>query len=172
MSETTETTTTTIVVNIWDERGIAWTLEDVRSQNGGDNASDKVVVGKGPIPTLVNVDKAIKAGLGEAIVAGINGTSWRVKAQDVIRSTAKAKDGRAQLRDVDAMKEKVYARLLSMRSVAVRTQVVEVKVRNLPGGIKYTGADEAEFRQLYVAALVDLGVPADNAMAVAQSVEW
>ena len=155
----------------WDEIGIAWAMESVSKQPGG-HASDKVEVGKGPIPELIDITKAVAAGLGEAILAGLNGTSWRVKAQGVIRSTAEMKDGRRQLADVEAMKEKVYQKLLGMRNVSARTTVVEVKVRPLPNGSEYKGTEETEFRALYIAALVDLGIAADQAQLVCAGIKW
>src|SRR5512138_48530 len=141
----------------WEELGIRWESSVVMRQHG-DHASDRRPLGDAQIPVLEDTEKAIANGLGPAILKGVNGTSWRVMAQDVSRN--RLEDG---VKDADVIREDVYKRLLSIRTTGTRVLVK----RNLPNGEVYMGADETEFRQMFAAALVDLGIDADLSMAKA-----
>lgn len=148
----------------WNDLGITWTSSDVQRQHG-DNATDRVVIGQAQIPVLSDVDKAVAGGLLGAIMKGVNGTSWRVMAQDVCRKAIE-KDRKAS---PDAMREAVFNRLRSMR--ASSGPVVIVK-RALPNGTMWEGDNEQEFRSEYAAALTDMGVDAAAAIEAAKAYKW
>lgn len=149
----------------WAEMGITWVTTEVSRQHGP-NKTDRSVIGTGEIPQIESIDKAVAAGLGPAIMSGVNGTSWRVTAQDVIRSyiegTEKSK------RSAEELRERIYKRLQGMRNTAVSTR--EVVVAPLPNGEMWKGTDATEFESLYAAALVDAGMEATLALGIAANV--
>lgn len=130
----------------------------------GDNATDKVTLGNIPVPRLVSIDKAIAAGLGNAILSGVNGTSWRVKAQDVGRR-ALEKNRKA---DVEQMKISIFARLQSVRTTSVQT----IREHRLPDGTLFTGTDEIEFKQEALGQYVDLGIEMEVAQKLVAALVW
>ena len=161
----------------WDELGIAWDESEV-SRRAGSNDSDKKALGIAQIPVVKDISLAIAAGLTEAMLAGINGTSWRVSAQDVARNFLakvgkRMADGAYALTpaQVDDLREAAYNRVRGLRSPATRTQQ-KIVIHTLPNGTKFDGTDETEYRQAFAATLIDLGVPADAARAAAISAEW
>ena len=147
----------------WAEMGIEWDMSPV-SQQMGDNATDRVELGQIPVPRLTNIDLAIKSGLSNAILAGVNGTSWRVKAQDVGRR-ALEKNRKA---DRDAMKDAIFSRLQSIRTAATIT----LREHRFADGTKYEGDDEVEYRQLAVEQYVEMGVEASVAVQLASKLVW
>lgn len=155
----------------WESAGIVWETSDVSRQHGP-NKSDRAVIGTAEIPKVVDMAKAIDAGLGDAMLAGINGTSWRVTAQDVSRRYIEATP--KDKRNKDDLRKLVYDRLRGIRARVVggRVEYVEVVKRPLPDGTMYDGTDEVEFRQLYLAALVDGGVQPDVARTLATNVQF
>lgn len=140
----------------WADLGIEWSEEQVRRQNG-DNASDKAALrGTAQIPVVKDLDKFV-AHFGANCVLGImDGTSVRVMAQDVNRRLL------AKGADAESIREAVYNRLKGVRNATIAT-VREVKVYMLPDGTQYKGSDLTEYKAAAMAALVDLGVPADVA---------
>ena len=156
----------------WEDVGLTWIPGRVSRRHGA-NDSDKTPLGYGPIPQLTDTDKAIGAGLGSSIMAGVNGTSWRVTAQDVIRSHIEANranitarlDNLPDASSDDALKERIFARLQGLRSAGV--SVREVLVAPLPDGTQWKGNDVTEYEQLYAAGLVDAGVDAALALGIA-----
>lgn len=159
----------------WGELGIVW-IPGTVSRRRGKNDSDKIEIGVGPIPQLSDVDLAIKADLADSIMAGVNGTSWRVTAQDVIRAyvesnrdSIKARQGNLpDATDVEELRERIFSRLKGMRSGGSNTRTVFVAP--LPNGERWTGTDVTEYEQLYFAALMDAGMDADTALGVAVNV--
>lgn len=147
----------------WDEIGLAWSAESV-SRRHGENASDKSVIGTGQIPVVSDLDK-VREHFGDEVITGaLNGTSWRVMAQDVSRRSLE-KD----IKDAETIREAVYNRLRGIRNPAgTSTRTVEVKVYALPNGETYKGTDLAAYQAEYAAALVDQGVPAETAMDIAK----
>lgn len=149
----------------WDELGIVWVDSPVSRQHGA-NKSDRVEIGVGQVPQVADLDKAIAAGLLDAIKAGVNGTSWRVTAQDVSRSYIEGTPKNA--REVEVLRERIYARLKGMRTGGFATR--EVFVAPLPDGSQWKGTEPTEYEQLYAAALVDAGMDADMALGIAANV--
>lgn len=147
--------------NIWNERGISWSLEPVAKRMGS-NDSDKRVIGECPIAVVTDLDKFRKA-YGDACVLGImDGTSLRVICQDIGRKGIEAKAS------VETMKERIDARLRGIRNSPIATtKVVEVKVYALPNGKVYSGTDLGEYRREYAAALVDAGIDGTVAVTLA-----
>lgn len=145
----------------WENYGIRFDLEDV-AKRMGENASDKRVIGQAPIAVVTDLDK-FRAHFGDDVVLGImDGTSIRVMSQDVGRRGLEAKDS------LDTMKAAIYNRLKGVRNARKGgTRVVEVKVHALPDGTTYKGSDLVEYQQMYAAALVESGVPAAVATALA-----
>lgn len=150
----------------WEEMGIAWDMSEVATQ-AGDHATDKRTLGSIPVPRLTNIAKAIASGLENAILTGINGTSWRVKAQDVGRR-ALEKNHKV---DRELLKDAIFARLQSMRVASVGTVRV-VREHRLPDGTLYEGTLEIEFRSETMAQYVDLGVSVEVAQKLAESLVW
>ena len=155
----------------WKSMGIAWETSPVSRQHGP-NKTDRAVIGEAEIPQVVDIRAAIDAGLGDAMLAGINGTSWRVTAQDVSRRYLERtpKDKRSQ----EDLRKAVYDRLRGIRAriVGGRVEYVEVVKRPLPDGTMYEGTDENEYRSAYAAALVDNGIDADVALTLATKVAF
>jgi len=151
--------------NNWDDMGLTWSVESVSRQHGP-NASDRREIGKAYIPIIVDLKKFVAAFGEEIILAVANGTSIRVHAQDVNRTAIEKGLGR----------EYVETRMVNWfrgqrtRSMGTVTVVKEVKVYALPNGTTYTGNDLDEYRQQWVAAMVDMGVDADKAIAMAENV--
>lgn len=150
----------------WNALGIHWTESDVQRQHG-DHATDRAILGKAQIPVLADMDLAKAAGLTPAILKGVNGTSWRVMAQDVCRGLLEK-----GIKDVETTRERIYARLLSIRQAGTVVQTVTVVKRPLPDGTMYEGSDENEFRANYMAALIDAGVDANVARTMATTIAW
>lgn len=145
----------------WAARGIVWIEEDV-SEQAGDHATDRRVLGKAQMPVVKDLSKFV-AEYGEACVLGsLDGTSIRVMAQDVNRT------GLRKRMSADEIRNRIDARLRGIRNRAVTT-VKEVVKYPLPGGKFYSGTDLAEYQAEYTAALVDLGTPADVARTIALS---
>jgi len=145
----------------WTARGIKWIEEDV-SEQAGDHATDRRVLGKAQMPVVFDL-KAFVAEYGEqAVLGSLDGTSIRVMAQDVNRT------GLRKRISADEIRSRIDSRLRGIRSRAIAT-VKEVVKYPLPGGKFYTGTDLAEYQAEYTAALVDLGTPADVAMTIAKS---
>jgi hypothetical protein len=147
----------------WAARGIVWIEEDV-SEQAGDHATDRRVLGKAQMPVVKDLTKFV-AEYGEGCVLGsLDGTSIRVMAQDVNRT------GLRKRISADEIRSRIDARLRGVRSRAIAS-VKEVTVYPLPGGQTYKGTDKTEYQQAYIAALVDMGTPADVAMTIASSMK-
>lgn len=146
----------------WAALGILWVESEVSRQHGP-NKTDRAVIGTGQVPQLTDIDKAVEAGLEAAILAGTNGTSWRVTAQDVSRSYIEAT--KASDRDVETLRERIFSRLKGMRNAAIGTRTV--LVAPLPDGTQWKGTDSTEYEQLYAAGLVDAGMDAAMALGLA-----
>jgi len=145
----------------WNSYGITWLSENVSKTEG----STKVQLnGTAQIPSVTDLDKVIDHFGVECVTGSLNGTSWRVMAQDVCRRMLKV--GK---HDVDEMQEAVYNRLRGVRNAAVGgTKTIEVKVYALPNGASYSGTSLIEYQQAFVAAMFDCGVANDVAIAMAQ----
>jgi hypothetical protein len=147
----------------WAARGIVWMEEEV-SEQAGDHATDRRVLGKAQMPVVKDLS-AFVAEYGEAAVLGsLDGTSIRVMAQDVNRT------GLRKRLSSDDIRLRIDGRLRGIRTRGVATPK-EVKVYPLPGGQEYKGTNEVEYQQAYIAALVDLGTPADVARTIASSMK-
>lgn len=149
----------------WAARGIIWIEEEVSEQTG-DHATDRRVLGKAQMPVVKDLT-AFVAEYGEGAVLGsLDGTSIRVMAQDVNRT------GLRKRLSADDIKLRIDGRLRGIRSRAIANVVTkEVTVYTLPGGQTYTGTDEVEYQQAYVAALVELGTPAEVAINIASTMK-
>ena len=155
----------------WDEMGIVWEASEV-SRQVGENRAQTLTLGNAQIPRLTSLAKAIAAGLETAALAGVNGTSWRVTAQDVARRYLESCKEQNRKPNEEYLRDLVYSRLRGLRTTIAGTVVKRIVVRNLPGGGSYEGDDENDYRQQYAAALVDMGIAADSALAIAISVKW
>lgn len=143
----------------WEDIGIVWKQLPVRKQ-AGDHATDREQYNTlAEIPVVEDLD-AFRLHFGDEVVLGIlDGTSVRVSAQDVNRRALEK-----GIKGANDRRMLVYNRLRGIRTQTRGTTVVEVKVRFLPNGQEYKGTDEVEFRQQFVEALVDMGVPANVAI--------
>jgi hypothetical protein len=143
----------------YDELGIRFDLEEVAKQSG-DNRSDKVTFArKAPIVIVTDVTKFREAFGDETILAVFDGTSIRVKSQAIARRML------AKGATDEAIREANVNMLRGVRN-ATRGGGTVTKYA-LPNGEFYAGTDVTEFQQLYLAALVDAGVPADVARGIA-----
>lgn len=156
----------------WAEIGIEWTARPV-SRQPGDNATDRIMIGQAQLPVLKNTELAIKAGLGAAILKGVNGTSWTVQAQDQSRRMIEK-----GVKDVETMRERIFSRLQSIGHAFTTTVIKEVEKRvevikhMLPDGTEFTGDVEIEYRQEYMVQLVDMEVPTALAAKLAEAQAW
>ena len=143
----------------WAARGIVWLEEDV-SEQAGEHATDRRVLGKAQMPVVKDLTLFV-AEYGEAAVLGsLDGTSIRVMAQDVNRT------GLRKRLSADDIRLRIDGRLRGIRSRSI-AGTKTVTQYPLPGGTFYTGTDNTEYQAAYIAALVDLGTPADVARTVA-----
>lgn len=147
--------------NDYAEMGLRFDTEEVSKQRG-DHASDRVVIGNGQIAVVVDLEKC-EAAFPGLILGSLNGTSVRVVSQDVSRRCIEK-----GIKAADAIQLMILNRLKGIRtSGGVRTITVTKVTYALPDGSKYEGADEIEYQQLYAGALVEAGVPAAAALAIA-----
>lgn len=171
-TNTTETTTTQTTAtssagnHVWANYGITWNAETVGKQNGPNKTDWVAYPTKAQIPTVSDYEKFV-AHFGKPLVlAWLNASnSMRVKAQAVSRGLIES-----GTKDADTIRQGVYNALLGLRAQAAVHTVTIVKV-TLPDGSVYEGSDEIEFRQMFAAALVGLGVPTEAAIAKAQTAE-
>lgn len=134
----------------WNEIGLGWSVEPV-ARRAGANDSDKKVIGNAQIPFVTDLDKVRKHFGDGPITGSLNGTSWRVMAQDVGRRLLEK-----GTKDAETIREAVYNRLCGIRNTAIAgTKTVTVKVYTLPNGETYSGTDVTEYRAAYAAALID-----------------
>ena len=154
--------TTKPAISIPAPAGAEWLIESVSAE---DSSGEKNSLGRCPI-LHVNDARAFMDAVGHDTLAAIaNGTSIRVKCQDLGRSGIRRK------LSLDDMARRCLNWLSGVRNTGVRTRVetvtvtetVTVKVRMLPDGTPYTGNDLTEYRQLFIAASVDMGVPVERA---------
>ncbi len=146
----------------WDTFGITW-VEETVSRQAGPNKTDRVAYSTpAQLPQVADYDKFVEHFGKPAVLAMFNASnSLRVRAQAVCRGLLE--NGQ---KDRDTMRQAVYN---AMRGVRAQASPIQVRVYTLPNGEVYNGNDVVEFRQLYVAALVDAGVPVATATAIAQS---
>lgn len=143
----------------WADWGLTILVEQV-SEQSGPNATSKVITNdRALIPDLTDLDKFITEFGKEKIESFVNGTSLRVIAQRVNRQNAKKPDAEVEQALLNAIR--------GVRAAATRT--VTVVKMSLPDNTFYTGSDEAEYQAAYAAALVDLGVEAEKALAIAET---
>jgi len=154
------------------EYGIEFLRETVSKQSGA-NASDRKVLGEAPIAKVTSVAKYIAHFGEDSFLGAVNGTSIRVMSQDVGRR------GIAAGHSWDQMCESIYNRMRGTRNRATQTVKIvekivekEVVMHPLPDKTMYTGTDEMEYRQTYMALLVETGVPVDLARQIAESQAW
>jgi hypothetical protein len=144
----------------WQEMGLSWTTVPVREQ-AGDHATDRIGAGYAEVPVVTDVAKFV-AHFGEPRALAIfnRANSLRVAAQSIARGS---KDS------AETLREKMYNSLIGVRNAGARPTVT---VHNLPDGTMYAGSDEMEYRQAFVAILVDLGVDVAKATSMAQLAKW
>lgn len=146
--------------------GVAWSTETVNREPDGNGSTKVEATADAQILSIVDLEK-FRANFPNAdeILLGIaNGTSLRVMAQDVNRRNPK--------KSRDERRSAIVNRLVGVRNAGVRTVVTKVvekivKQYALPNGESYTGTDETEYQQLYLAALVDFGMPVATAQSIA-----
>ena len=94
----------------------------------------------------------------------MDGTSLRVKAQDVNRRAIEKKHPRSWV------EETIWNMLLGIRNAPSGGTRVVVKYL-LPNGTFWEGTDESDLQQTVAATLVDMGLDADKALAAASQVK-
>lgn len=139
--------------------GLRWESEDV-SVVYGDNQSDKRVVNAAAqIAVITDID-LFRATFGDTfLLAMSDGTSLRVGCQRVGR--------KFNGKDIEANRKAVLDYIRGVRAKGASTPK-----RGLPDGTFYHGSDETEYRQKYTVALVDLGTPAELALAISARLPW
>lgn len=146
-----------------NELGITWATEPV-SKRAGPNATDaKIWRTDAQIPVVSDLEKFRAAFTDVPVLASLNGTSFRVMAQDIARS-------RPANTPVATLRELVINRIRGIRSRGVAATVTVTRYP-LPGGSFYIGTDEVEYQQEYTAALVELGTLAAVATQVASAMK-
>ncbi len=156
----------------WVELGIEWKTETV-SRQMGEHRSDRVAFrhpAQIPIPSDLT---KIRGWAGDdRVCAWMNAQGWRVPAQDVNRAYLE-ECAEGKVYNEEELRERVYNRLAGVRnSGGGGTRTITVVKRPLPDGTMYNGTDEVEYRQMYVAGLVDKGVPTPVATMIAQGLAW
>ncbi len=146
----------------WESFGISWTSETVSRQNGP-NKTDRVAYSTpAQLPQVADYDKFVAHFGKPAVLAMVNASnSIRVRAQAVCRGLLENGE-----RDADKLRQAVYN---AMRGVRAQASPIQVRVYTLPNGQMYNGTDVTEYRQMYAAALVEAGVPADVAVNLANA---
>lgn len=149
----------------WEEMGLSWTRNVVSKQHG-DHASDRAEVGISEEPKIVDVDK-FRAHFGDAVLL-----HWLNSANSLtVRSQTIARSNRWTDAETETLRDRVYMAIKGVRmagAVGTRTVVVHT----LPNGTTYDGTDETEYRQAFVAALVDMGAAVEMAQLAAKSAKW
>lgn len=136
----------------WDNYGIAWETETVKK-------GDKEYVGA-EIPTVKDLQKFVsmlKASGGDVVNILNMSNSIRVASQDVKRNNPNI--GRDELR------ERIWNRLSGIRAARSATKTIVVV---LPDGKKYEGTSRVDLIAAYLAAAVDVGIPAEVARGIAE----
>lgn len=140
----------------WESMGIAWKTEKVSKGSGNSKVE---IAGDAQIPEATDLTKVIAHFGAEAVLGSVNGTSWRVSAQDVNRRMLPGKPS------VEALRTAVYNRLRSIKNASV-VRTVEVKVYALADGSAFKpDADVSDdqnliaYKQAALAAYIDAGVP-------------
>ena len=153
---------TTTASHVWADYGMTWETETV-SKQAGPNKTDRVAFNTpAQLPKIENFEK-FEAHFGKlAVLAMLNASnSIRVRAQAINRARLEAGE-----KDAESLRNSVYN---AMRGVRASASPIHVRVYTLPNGELYNGSDVVEFQQLYAAALVEAGVPAAIATALASS---
>lgn len=152
----------------WAAMGVEWETETVKKA-GTEYAGAEICV-----PS--NLDNIRKFVTDDTILGSLDGTSWRVAAQDVNRATlADWKQRGTKLDDthIELLRVRVWQRLMGIRgerrpaAVKIVEKIVERKMYALPDGTMWVGEDMNDYGAMYTAALVDQGVPASVATAIA-----
>lgn len=137
-----------------EDLGIRWESSPVQKRIGPNGSDMREWRSDAQIPVVVDLDKARKGFTDDVVLSGINGTSWRVQAQDVARRLP-ANTPVAELQAA------VIARLQGMRrspGSRVREIVRYPRLDNPTVLVEMTGNPAAD-----LAALVDAGYPQDAA---------
>lgn len=138
------------------EMGITWESSPVSKRIGPNNSDIREWRADAQVPVVTDLDKA-RAFFGDSVVLfGINGTSWRVQAQDVARRLP------ANTPVVELQKA-VIARLQGMRTrtTTVREIVRYPRLDNPAVLVEMTGNAASD-----LAALVDAGYPESAARSL------
>lgn len=156
----------------WNDLGITWSGEKV-SRQMGEHRSDRVAFRhEAQIPVPADLTKIVAWAGNEKVCAWMNAQGWRVPAQDVNRGYLEA-CANGTTYDVEQLRELVFNRLSGVRnSPTGGTRTITVTKRPLADGTFYEGNVEVEYRQLYMAGLVDKGVPAPTAKIIAEGLAW
>lgn len=155
-------TTTTTASHVWANYGMTWETETV-SKQAGPNKTDRVAFSTpAQLPKISDFEK-FETHFGKlAVLAMLNASnSIRVRAQAINRARLEAGD-----KDTESLRNSVYN---AMRGVRATASPIQVRVYTLPNGELFNGTDVVEYQQLYAAALVEAGVPAAIATALASS---
>lgn len=160
----------------WNAIGVSWEAGKVASQTGKNASDRKPYNGTAWVMVLDNFDRwvAHHPDARDAALGALNAQGWRVPAQDVCRKALDPARAGGPIRDDEVIKEAVYARIMGIK----RSSVTTVTVHNLPNGEVYetmegvTNPTEDEFRQMFAAVLVDMGVESNVAILAAKNAKW
>ena len=148
--------------HVWANYGMTWETEKV-SKQAGPNKSDRVAFHTlAQLPKIEDFSK-FETHFGKpAVLAMLNASnSIRVRAQAINRARLEAGD-----KATETLRNCVYN---AMRGVRASASPIQVRVYTLPNGELFNGSDVVEYQQLYAAALVEAGVPANIATALAST---
>jgi hypothetical protein len=140
----------------WEEIGLSWETANVKSDNA--------VIAGAQLPVItdyVKLNEALIAN-GSSLLDLINASnSPRVAAQDVKRRNPDTSG--------ETLREMVWDRLRGTRASSGTRTVTKVVIA-LPNGARYEGTNRTEFVAAYMAAGVDLGMTADVARKIAETI--
>lgn len=143
----------------WEELGISWDEGLVKRNDGTTFAGAQLPV----IVDLVKWHEALRAAGGDGAHVVNASNSPKVKAQAFKRDNPDW--GKEKLR------EAIWSWMCGQRLAAsAPPRVIHVQVLNFPDGKKYEGTSRTDFIAGYMAAGLDVGLPADLARQVAENI--
>ncbi len=150
----------------WAALGIVFVQDTVAKGTGTNKIEYRT---KAELPTVGDWEKFVEHFGAPSVLNMLNASnSIRVGAQAICRDLLE----RNANCPAEEMREAVYAWMKGVRGRSAQTITVTVVKRYLVDGSLFEGSDEMEWRQANIAALVEMGLDADKAIAKVESMEW
>lgn len=150
---------------MWNACGISWDHTPVATNNGATQLH-----GTTQLMVVVDHEKFIATFGLAPLMFGVNNTSVRVTGQRVNRALLPKRATESELRH--AVVSAVTHTSGRTSSVITKTVTITVTIRTLPDGATYNGTDEVEYRQLVIAAYIDMGLDIGMARMLGEKAVW